>query len=64
MEIKTLIANMLIKNYQIEPRLIEQRPSGWSGLAFLVEDIREKYFLKVYDKKSRQLLLGLMQLAF
>ncbi|MEH7381412.1 hypothetical protein V7138_13210 [Bacillus sp. JJ1533] len=52
MEIKNRIANMLTKHYGIQATLIEQRPGGWSALAFFVENLSEKYFLKVYDKRK------------
>lgn len=52
MEINKRISTILKNNYGIEATSIEQRPGGWSALAFLVEDIKVKYFLKVYNKKK------------
>ncbi|MCM3117494.1 aminoglycoside phosphotransferase family protein [Neobacillus sp. MER 74] len=52
MEINNRITAILNDNYGIEATSIEQRPGGWSALAFFVEDKCEKYFLKVYDKRK------------
>ncbi|WML56470.1 aminoglycoside phosphotransferase family protein [Neobacillus sp. PS2-9] len=52
MEINNRITAILIENYGIEATSIEQRPGGWSALAFFVEDQCKKYFLKVYNKRK------------
>jgi spectinomycin phosphotransferase len=52
MGINNRITAILNDNYGIEATSIEQRPGGWSALAFFVEDKCEKYFLKVYDKRK------------
>ncbi|OCA87838.1 hypothetical protein A8F94_08330 [Bacillus sp. FJAT-27225] len=52
MEINTRISTILKDNYGIDATSIEQRPGGWSALAFLVEDKSNKYFLKVYNKNK------------
>lgn len=56
MEIKYMISHILKENYGIVAKSIEQRPGGWSALAFLVEDKNKKYFLKVYNKKKPSLI--------
>ena len=52
MEINNLITHILKDNYGIEATSIEQRPGGWSALAFFVQDKNTKYFLKVYNKRK------------
>ncbi|MEY2195630.1 aminoglycoside phosphotransferase family protein [Neobacillus sp. BF23-41] len=52
MEINNRITAILNDNYGIEATSIEQRPGGWSALAFFVEDKCEKYFLKLYNKRK------------
>jgi spectinomycin phosphotransferase len=52
MELNNRITTILNDHYGIEEASIEQVPGGWSALAFFVEDKREKYFLKVYDKSK------------
>lgn len=52
MEINNRIVAILKDNYGIKVTLIEQKPGGWSALAFLIEDESKKYFLKVYNKKK------------
>ncbi|UOK59611.1 hypothetical protein MGI18_13240 [Bacillus sp. OVS6] len=63
MEINNRIVAILKDNYGIKVTLIEQKPGGWSALAFLIEDESKKYFLKVYNKKSLLLNRGLKQLT-
>nr|WP_255723524.1 aminoglycoside phosphotransferase family protein [Sporosarcina sp. ACRSL] len=43
---------ILNKFYGIEATFIEQRPGGWSALAYEVQDRNNKYFLKVYNKNK------------
>lgn len=51
MEINNRIEAILKEYYDIEVTLIKQQTGGWSALAFFIEDERNKYFLKVYNKK-------------
>ncbi|MFF5994907.1 aminoglycoside phosphotransferase family protein [Lysinibacillus sp. KU-BSD001] len=51
MDRKFRIKGMLKEHYNIHARHIEQLPGGWSALAYLITDYRQKYFLKVYDKR-------------
>ena len=56
MEIINLITDVLKDNYGIEATSIEQVQGGWSASAFFVEDKKEKYFLKVYNKKKQSIV--------
>ncbi|TDL64007.1 hypothetical protein E2R56_26535 [Rhodococcus qingshengii] len=58
MDINNRISAILKHNYGIEATSIEQRPGGWSALAFFVEDKRQSIFLKCTTKKSHPSLLG------
>jgi spectinomycin phosphotransferase len=51
MEIDKRIEAILEKYYDIAATRIEQRPGGWSALAYFIQDVNKKYFLKVYNKR-------------
>lgn len=46
------ISDKLHKHYAIRVSDISSVQGGWSALAFCITDIKEKYFLKLYDKKA------------
>lgn len=51
MSINNTLMTLLSDYYDIKATHIEEQTSGWSALAFSIEDQSNKYFLKVYNKR-------------
>nr|WP_092069222.1 hypothetical protein [Dendrosporobacter quercicolus]NSL47400.1 hypothetical protein [Dendrosporobacter quercicolus DSM 1736]SDL88076.1 hypothetical protein SAMN04488502_1011076 [Dendrosporobacter quercicolus] len=46
----TKLANIVKTQYGIACISVEERPGGWSAMAYCISDGVDRYFLKVYDK--------------